>query len=61
MGLRRVWNDPSKAPLEGVQFHPESFMTPAGSIMRWNFLRMGDAGRDLPKPAMGTEMGELAR
>jgi anthranilate synthase/aminodeoxychorismate synthase-like glutamine amidotransferase len=60
MGLRRVWTDPSKAPLEGVQFHPESFMTPAGSIMLWNFLRMGESGRDLPKPAMGTEMGELA-
>ncbi|MFK7759266.1 MAG: aminodeoxychorismate/anthranilate synthase component II [Phycisphaerales bacterium] len=53
MGMRRVWADPSKAPLEGVQFHPESFMTPSGSIMLWNFLRMGNAGRDLPKPAMG--------
>ncbi len=56
MGMRRVWADDSngaKAPLEGVQFHPESFMTPSGSIMLWNFLRMGDAGRDLPMPAMG--------
>jgi len=41
MGLRRVWTDPSKAPLEGVQFHPESFMTPAGSAMLANFLAMG--------------------
>ncbi len=53
MGMRRVWADASKSPLEGVQFHPESFMTPSGSIMLWNFLRMGDAGRDLPRPAMG--------
>ena len=53
MGMRRVWADPSKAPLEGVQFHPESFMTPSGSIMLWNFLRMGTGARDLPRPAMG--------
>lgn len=52
MGMRRVWADPSKAPLEGVQFHPESFMTPSGSIMLWNFLQMGSSPRDLPKPSM---------
>lgn len=40
MGLRRVWADSSKAPLEGVQFHPESFMTPAGTQMLRNFLNM---------------------
>ena len=40
MGLRRVWADGSKAPLEGVQFHPESFMTPAGTTMLGNFLKM---------------------
>jgi len=43
MGLRRVWADGSKAPLEGVQFHPESFMTPAGTQMLGNFLKMGKA------------------
>ena len=58
MGMRRFWQDDSKAPLEGVQFHPESFMTPSGSIMLWNFLRMGNAGRDLPMPAMGNEWRE---
>lgn len=40
MGLRRVWADATKAPLEGVQFHPESFMTPAGTQMLSNFLNM---------------------
>ena len=41
MGLRRVWKDPAKAPMEGVQFHPESFMTPEGTTMLKNFLQMG--------------------
>ncbi len=36
MGLRhRRW------PLEGVQFHPESFMTEHGATMIGNFLAMG--------------------
>jgi anthranilate synthase/aminodeoxychorismate synthase-like glutamine amidotransferase len=50
MGLRRVWADATKAPLEGVQFHPESFMTPSGTMMLWNFLAMGKWGRRVPKP-----------
>lgn len=50
MGLRRVWGDPHKAPLEGVQFHPESFMTPEGPAMLWNFLRQGQRGRVVPRP-----------
>ncbi|MEX0877176.1 MAG: aminodeoxychorismate/anthranilate synthase component II [Phycisphaerales bacterium] len=45
MGLRRVWGDPAMQPLEGVQFHPESFMTPAGTAMLGNFLAMGVSGR----------------
>jgi anthranilate synthase/aminodeoxychorismate synthase-like glutamine amidotransferase len=40
MGLRRVWADPSKKPLEGVQFHPESFLTLEGPRLLANFLRM---------------------
>jgi para-aminobenzoate synthetase component 2 len=50
MGLRRVWADESKAPLVGVQFHPESFMTPLGVVMLWNFLKMGAAGRVVARP-----------
>jgi len=40
MGLRRVWGDGSKAPLEGVQFHPESFLTDEGPKLLGNFLKM---------------------
>lgn len=46
MGLRRVWGEPSfadgtpKAPLEGVQFHPESFLTEQGPALLRNFLAM---------------------
>lgn len=39
MGLRRVWADPSKSPLEGVQFHPESFLTEEGPRLLRNFLK----------------------
>jgi anthranilate synthase component 2 len=27
------------APIEGVQFHPESYMTPEGERLLWNFVR----------------------
>jgi len=37
MALRRE-GDPGDAPLEGVQFHPESFMTPEGPRLLANFL-----------------------
>ena len=40
MGLRRQWADPKKAPLEGVQFHPESFLTEEGPRLLKNFLDM---------------------
>ena len=39
MGLRRV-GAPGDAPLEGVQFHPESFMTDQGPRLLENFLRL---------------------
>ena len=59
MGMRRVWADAGKQPLEGVQFHPESFMTPEGVIMLWNFLRMGPGGRLTPRPQASDEIAAL--
>lgn len=47
MGLRRTWADPAKHPLEGVQFHPESFLTVDGPRLLANFLGMGPR----PRPA----------
>jgi anthranilate synthase/aminodeoxychorismate synthase-like glutamine amidotransferase len=41
MGLRRVWANGGKAPLEGVQFHPESFLTDEGPRLLGNFLKLG--------------------
>jgi anthranilate synthase/aminodeoxychorismate synthase-like glutamine amidotransferase len=38
MGLRRVWAGAASAPLEGVQFHPESFLTLEGPKLLKNFL-----------------------
>ncbi len=40
MGVRRNWG---RAPIEGVQFHPESFLTHEGPILLANFL-------GLPRP-----------
>ena len=43
MGLR--WRSPSgAAPMEGVQFHPESFLTVEGPKLLANFLAMGARG-----------------
>ena len=47
MGLRRVWPAPGQAPLEGVQFHPESFLTLEGPRLLANFLAMGPRGRQV--------------
>jgi anthranilate synthase/aminodeoxychorismate synthase-like glutamine amidotransferase len=38
MGLRRRWRDSKAAPVEGVQFHPESFLTVEGPRLLANFL-----------------------
>lgn len=38
MGMRRVWADARTPALEGVQFHPESFLTEHGSAMASRFL-----------------------
>lgn len=39
MGLRRVWPRAHKhAPLDGVQFHPESFLTEEGPRLLANFV-----------------------
>lgn len=38
MGLRRVFADSAKASVEGVQFHPESFLTLEGPKLLANFL-----------------------
>ncbi len=45
MGLRRVWppHAPHRAPLEGVQFHPESFLTLEGPKLLRNFLETSAA------------------
>ncbi|HZW11085.1 MAG TPA: aminodeoxychorismate/anthranilate synthase component II [Phycisphaerales bacterium] len=42
MGLRRVWSatEEGSAPVEGVQFHPESFLTDEGPRLLRNFLDM---------------------
>lgn len=42
MGLRRIWgaDEAGSAPVEGVQFHPESFLTEEGPRLLRNFLEM---------------------
>ena len=42
MGLRRMWgaSETGSAPVEGVQFHPESFLTDEGPRLLANFLDM---------------------
>jgi len=48
MGIRRkipMNNKEKQAPLEGVQFHPESFLTPDGPKLLSNFLAMATPPR----------------
>jgi anthranilate synthase/aminodeoxychorismate synthase-like glutamine amidotransferase len=60
MGLRRARSDPDgaaqgpgarAAPLDGVQFHPESFLTPAGPRLLANFLGVGGVAAADAAPA----------
>lgn len=48
MGLRRVWGSGGGQPWEGVQFHPESFLTLEGPRLLANFLGMGSRPRNAP-------------
>lgn len=59
MGLRRAWGggDGSKAPLEGVQFHPESFLTVEGPRLLANFLAMGERAGASAVPSAGGKAG----
>jgi anthranilate synthase/aminodeoxychorismate synthase-like glutamine amidotransferase len=46
MGLRRVWPGGRGAPLDGVQFHPESFLTLHGPRLLANFLDLPASAAD---------------
>jgi anthranilate synthase/aminodeoxychorismate synthase-like glutamine amidotransferase len=50
MGLRWVDGGAGQAPMDGVQFHPESFLTVEGPDLLANFL-------GLPRPAGNTYVG----
>ena len=54
MGLRSRPGafSPGDAPVQGVQFHPESFLTTEGPTLLANFL-------DLPRPVAGTIPGPV--
>ena len=47
MGVRH-----RELPVEGVQFHPESILTPEGNDLLANFLGLGPASRRLPELAV---------
>ena len=39
-------------PLHGVQFHPESFLTPGGAAIIANFLNLGPLGDPARRPVI---------
>ena len=45
MGLRWIADEAASAPMDGVQFHPESFLTEYGPVLLANFL-------GLPRPTI---------
>jgi anthranilate synthase/aminodeoxychorismate synthase-like glutamine amidotransferase len=48
MGVRHRGFAGTRAPLEGVQFHPESIMTAPGKTLLANFLRLAGARVAMP-------------
>jgi anthranilate synthase/aminodeoxychorismate synthase-like glutamine amidotransferase len=58
MGLRRIWADGARAPLEGVQFHPESYLTPHGPALLENWLAMVSQRQASPTTAPIKRVGE---
>ncbi len=52
MGLRWLAEPAGRAPMEGVQFHPESFLTVEGPKLLANFL-------DLPRPPRVQEQARV--
>jgi anthranilate synthase/aminodeoxychorismate synthase-like glutamine amidotransferase len=45
MGLRWTGGEPGAAPMDGVQFHPESFLTVDGPDLLANFLNLPRGGQ----------------
>jgi len=60
MGVRHRGLAATKAPLEGVQFHPESVLTEGGHLMlaRW-LAECGDPSALGRAPALSAEMDAL--
>jgi len=52
MGLRHRW-----LPVSGVQFHPESILTPDGRMLLANFLAEGRGGLVEPAPLLAAAYG----
>jgi len=50
MGLRWVGGGPGAPPMEGVQFHPESFLTVEGPRLLANFLGLPEPQPSAPRP-----------